>query len=70
MGPRVIKCDTKDFRLSTNQFCDVGEGDVPWDDVRKACEEINYYGWVSSEVGGGDRQRLTKVLADLQKVLS
>lgn len=69
-GSRVIKCDTKDFKLGAGGgFCDVGEGDVPWADVRKACEEINYYGWVSSEVAGGDRTRLTKVLADLKKVL-
>jgi hexulose-6-phosphate isomerase len=69
MGTRVIKCDTKDFQLAANRFCDVGEGDVPWADVRQACKDINYYGWVSSEVAGGDRQRLSKVLADLQKVL-
>lgn len=69
-GTRVIKCDTKDFKLGEGGgFCDVGDGDVPWADVRKACQETNYYGWVSSEVRGGDRERLTKVLADLKKVL-
>lgn len=69
-GSRVIKCDTKDFKLGEKGgFCDVGDGDVPWAEVRKTCQEINYYGWVSSEVGGGDRKRLTKVLADLKKVL-
>ena len=69
MGTRVIKCDTKDFQIAKNSFCDVGDGDVPWADVRKACQDVNYYGWVSSEVAGGDRTRLTKVLADLKKVL-
>lgn len=69
MGPRIIKCDTKDFVVADGRFCDVGEGDVPWSEVRKACQEINYFGWISSEVEGGDRQRLTKVLADLRRVL-
>lgn len=69
MGSRVIKCDTKDFKIAADQFCDVGEGDVPWPEVRQACADIHYFGWVSSEVGGGDRQRLAKVLADLRKVL-
>ena len=69
MGSRIIKCDTKDFRVADGGFCDVGEGDVPWPEVRKACQDINYFGWVSSEVEGGDRQRLAKVLADLRRVL-
>ena len=69
MGTRVIKCDTKDFKIEGSKFCDIGEGDVPWADVRQACEEVNYYGWISAETAGGDRVRLKKVLGDLQKVL-
>jgi len=69
MGSRIIKCDTKDFKIAAGGFCDVGDGDVPWPEVRAACRDINYFGWVSSEVEGGDRRRLAKVLADLQRVL-
>lgn len=76
MGSRIIKCDTKDYRLAKDArdgqkegFCDIGDGSVDWPATRKALADINYYGWISSEVGGGNRARLADNLARMRKFL-
>jgi len=76
MGSRIIKCDTKDYRLAKDArdgqkegFCDIGEGSVDWPGTRKALADINYFGWISSEVAGGNRDRLADNLARMRKHL-
>lgn len=76
MGTRIIKCDTKDYLLAKDAkdgrkegFCDIGEGSVDWAETRKALADINYYGWISSEVAGGKRDRLADNLARMKKYL-
>ncbi len=76
MGRRIIKCDTKDYRLAKDAkdgqkegFCDIGDGSVDWEGTRKALAEINYYGWVSSEVAGGNRDRLADNLSRMRRHL-
>ena len=76
MGTRIIKCDTKDYRLAKDAaegkkegFCDIGDGSVDWVETRKALAGINYYGWISSEVGGGNRERLADNLARMRRHL-
>lgn len=76
MGSRIIKCDTKDYLLAKDAtgsrkegFCDIGDGSVDWEGTRKALAEIHYYGWVSSEVAGGDAKRLADNLARMKKHL-
>lgn len=66
---RVVKCDTKDYRLSDHKFVDIGDGDVNWAETRKALADIHYFGWISSEVAGGDRERLADNLARMKKHL-
>ena len=76
LGSRVVKLDLKGYHrgnaLETKkdgQWRDITEGDVDWADVRKALAEINFHGWTTAEVGGGDTNRLKKVLADMQRAL-
>jgi hexulose-6-phosphate isomerase len=69
LGKRIVKTDTKDFSLKKG-FCEIGEGDVEWPEVRKALTEIGYHGWCSAEVGGGDRNRMKTIKAQLDKVLN
>ena len=76
MGTRIIKCDTKDYRLAKDAaegkkegFCDIGDGSVDWAGTRKALADINYFGWISSEVGGGNRARLADNLARMRQHL-
>ena len=68
LGKRVIKLDVKGFSRATGKFTEIGEGDIDFDDVRKALVEINYHGWVAAEVGGGDLAKLTTIAQQMDRV--
>jgi L-ribulose-5-phosphate 3-epimerase len=67
-GYRCVKLDVKGFSRAANKFTDIGEGDLPWDQVRKALDDIGFTGWATAEVGGGDVSRLTLVRQQMEKV--
>jgi len=67
-GHRCFKLDVKGYSRAKNGWADIGEGDLPWADVRKALEEIHFSGWATAEVGGGDLARLTKVRQQMEQV--
>jgi hexulose-6-phosphate isomerase len=66
-GPRCVKLDVKGYSRAQNKFTEITEGDLPWDQVRKALDEIGFAGWATAEVGGGDVKRLTQVREQMQK---
>ena len=61
LNRRVYKLDVKGFSRKDDKFTPIGEGDIDYADVRKALLEINFYGWLAAEVGGGDQAYLTDV---------
>ncbi len=67
LGRRIVKLDLKGFSRANNKFTKIGEGDLDWEDVRKALLEINYYGWAAAEVGGGNLDRLKEISANMDK---
>ncbi len=76
MGSRIIKCDARDYLLARDAkegrkegFCDMGDGSVDWAGTRQALADINYAGWIGSEVTGGNLERLADHLARLRKHL-
>ncbi len=68
-GRRCVKLDIKGFSRAKSKFTEIGEGDLPWDQVRQALAEISFTGWATAEVGGGGLDRLTKVRKQMEKVL-
>lgn len=68
-GRRAVKLDVKGFSRKKKQFVDITSeaDDLPWDEVRKGLEEINFTGWTTAEVGGGGLERLTLVRQQMQK---
>jgi L-ribulose-5-phosphate 3-epimerase len=66
-GHRCVKLDVKGFSRAQDKFTDIGEGDLPWDQVQKALADIGFAGWAAAEVGGGGVQRLTQVRQQMQK---
>jgi hexulose-6-phosphate isomerase len=70
LGQRVVKLDIKGFAREKNNWADITEDDLPWAEVRKALDEIGFYGWVAAEVGGGDQDRLTKVAKQIDLALN
>ena len=66
-GRQCVKLDVKGFSRANNTWKDIGEGDLPWGQVRKALGDIGFAGWATAEVGGGDVDRLTKVCGQMRK---
>ena len=66
-GRRCVKLDAKGFSREKDDWADIGEGDLPWDDVRKALDEVGFSGWAAAEVKGGDVDRLTTVCQQMRK---
>jgi hexulose-6-phosphate isomerase len=68
-GHRCVKLDVKGFSRAKNKFVDITspDDDVPWDQVRKALDDIGFTGWATAEVGGGDLKRLTLVREQMQQ---
>jgi L-ribulose-5-phosphate 3-epimerase len=66
-GRRCVKLDVKGFSRANSKFTDIGEGDLPWEDVREALSEIGFTGWATAEVGGGDLARLAEVRRQMQE---
>ena len=70
LGRRVVKLDVKGFSRKENRFTKIGEGDIDFQDVRKALLEIDFYGWCAAEVGGGDANRLAEISANMDRVFA
>lgn len=68
LGKRIEKCHVKDFSRDKG-WQPIGEGDVAWDRVRAALDDVGYDGWLTAEVAGGDRDRLNEIAARMDKVL-
>ena len=66
-GRRCVKLDVKGFHRAANKWTEITEGDLPWDQVRTALDDIGFTGWATAEVGGGDVARLTTVREQMQQ---
>ncbi|MDX1927400.1 MAG: sugar phosphate isomerase/epimerase family protein [Pirellulaceae bacterium] len=70
LGHRVVKLDIKGFARTGDKWADITKDDIPWADVRKALDDIGFYGWVAAEVGGGDAERLKTVAQQIDAALN
>jgi len=66
-GHRCVKLDVKGFSRAKNDWTEITAGDLPWDQVRKALDEIGFAGWATAEVGGGGLERLKTVREQMQQ---
>ncbi len=66
-GRRCVKLDVKGYSRAKGDWTEITEGDLPWDDVRKALAEIGFAGWATAEVGGGNVERLTTVRKQMEE---
>jgi len=66
---RAVKLDVKGFSRAKDEFVDIGEGDLPWGQVRQALDDIDFSGWATAEVKGGDVVRLTRVCEQMRTAL-
>ncbi len=68
LSKRVMKLDIKGYSRAKNEWARISEGDIDYADVRKALREINFYGWVAAEVGGGDAAELKRIAQEMDMV--
>lgn len=77
LGSRIRKLDIKEYDLNIAMndgmraaFAKpLGEGSVEWDKVRAELLKIDYRGWATAEVRGGDRERLADIAEQMDRVL-
>lgn len=68
LGPRIKKVHLKDFKRGPREWCNLGEGDVNWLEVRKALMEIGYKGYLTAELKGGDEAYLRDVSERMSRI--
>lgn len=77
LGDRIKKIHIKDYSREKQEKeglwkgfdVEIGEGSANWAAIRKELAAINFEGWATAEVGGGGRDRLAQVAAQMNKVL-
>jgi len=77
IGSRAKKLDVKeyDLKVAMNEGMrkgfdrPLGGGSIEWDKVRLELAKLNYQGWATAEVKGGDRERLADIASQMDRVL-
>ncbi len=74
LGSRIVKVHIKDFHLDRSagrfHWRNIGEGDIDWQEVRKALAEVGYSGYVTTEVQGGDAAYLKDLSGRIDRFLA
>ena len=70
LGQRIVKIHLKDFRRKGYQWTNLLEGDVNWQQVRQALDEIGYNGFMTTELRGGDEAYLTDLSGRINKIIA
>jgi L-ribulose-5-phosphate 3-epimerase len=74
LGLRIAKLHLKDFKLDRRNgrftWTNLGEGDIDWQEVRRALAEIKYAGYATTELSGGDAAYLKDVSARVDRFLA
>ena len=74
LGKRIVKIHLKDFAFERGKgqffWRNIGEGDIDWQEVRKALGEVGYTGYVTTELDRGDEAYLKDVSERVDRFLA
>jgi hexulose-6-phosphate isomerase len=74
LGSRIVRLHLKDFKMDRAggrfDWKNIGEGDIDWQDVRRALTETRFGGWATTEIEGGDRAYLIDVVKRVDRFLA
>ena len=78
LGRRIRKLDIKEYDLNVAMndgmrkgfSVPIGEGSVEWAKVRTELLKIDFRGWATAEVKGGDRARLAEIRKQMDRVVT
>ncbi len=77
LGPRIKKLDVKEYSRDKQNDeglwkgfdAKIGAGSVDWAAVRAELKVLNYRGWATAEVSGGEEARLADISSRMDRVL-
>lgn len=77
LGKRIVKLDIKEYSIKKMNDegtwkgfnVEIGDGTIDWAAVRRELALLDFQGWATAEVGGGDRDRLADIAARMDRVL-
>jgi hexulose-6-phosphate isomerase len=77
LGKRIDKIHIKEYSLKVAMTegmgkgfdFPIGQGDINWQRVREELKKIDFQGWATAEVRGGDRQKLADISTQMDRVL-
>ena len=77
LGPRIKKLDVKEYSRDKQNDeglwkgfdVKIGEGSVDWAAVRTELKALDYEGWGTAEVSGGEEERLADISSRMDRVL-
>jgi hexulose-6-phosphate isomerase len=67
LGKRIVKIHLKDFKRRGYQWTNLLDGDVNWPQVRRALDEVEYDGYLTTELRGGDEAYLTDLAGRIDR---
>jgi len=77
LGKRIKRVHMKDYKGGPGlfgsrggNFVNLRDGSIDWPEVRRAFAEINYTGYMTTELGGGDEKYLRDVVSRFDKILA
>ncbi len=70
LGKRIVKIHLKDFKRKGYQWTNLRVGDVNWKQVRLALGEIEYNGFLTPELSGGDEAYLTDLSERIDRIIA
>jgi L-ribulose-5-phosphate 3-epimerase len=74
LGNRIAKVHLKDFRLDRPNgrfaWTNIGDGDIDWQDVRRAFDDVGYRGYFTTEVAAGDAAYLRDLAGRVDRFLA
>ena len=76
LDDRILKLDVKGYSRAVRDeegpragFSKIGQGDIDWEAVTEALDDIGYEGWATAEVPGGGPERLREIARNMDQVL-
>ena len=70
LGKRIVKIHLKDFKRKGYEWTNLLEGDVNFKQVRLALQEVGYDGFLTTELGGGDKAYLTDLSKRIDRIIA
>lgn len=70
LGKRIVKIHLKGFKRKGYEWTNLHDGDVNWKQVRRALDEIEYDGFLTPELSGGDEAYLKDLSKRIDKIIA